>query len=55
MNDSLYIAGGYVSYKWVRSLTLIACVTLIAVLAVGGFTRKVTEGSRPARRFIVKA
>jgi len=32
MIDSLYIAWRYVSYNWVRSLTLVACVTLIAVL-----------------------
>ena len=32
MIDSLYIAWRYVSYNRVRSLTLVACVTLIAVL-----------------------
>ena len=32
MIDSLYIAWCYVSFNWARTLTLIACVTLIAVL-----------------------
>jgi len=32
MIDSLYIAWRYVSFNWVRTLTLVACVTLIAVL-----------------------
>ena len=32
MTDSLYVAWRYVSFNWPRSLTLIACVTLIAVL-----------------------
>jgi putative ABC transport system permease protein len=32
MIDSLYIAWRYVSFNWARTLTLIACVTLIAVL-----------------------
>lgn len=32
MIESLYIAWRYVSFNWARSLTLIACVTLIAVL-----------------------
>jgi len=32
MIDSLYVAWRYVSFNWARSLTLIACVTLIAVL-----------------------
>jgi putative ABC transport system permease protein len=32
MIDSLYIAWRYVSYNWARTLTLVACVTLIAVL-----------------------
>ncbi len=32
MIDSLYIAWRYVSFNWARSLTLVACVTLIAVL-----------------------
>jgi len=30
--DSLYVAWRYLSFNWARSLTLIACVTLIAVL-----------------------
>ncbi len=30
--DSLYVAWRYVSFNWARSLTLVACVTLIAVL-----------------------
>jgi len=30
--DSLYIAWRYVSFNWARSLTLVACVTLIAFL-----------------------
>ena len=32
MIDSFYIAWRYVSFNWGRSLTLVACVTLIAVL-----------------------
>ena len=32
MIDSLYIAWRYVSFNWARTLTLVACVTLIAVL-----------------------
>lgn len=32
MIDSLYVAWRYLSYNWARSLTLVACVTLIAVL-----------------------
>jgi putative ABC transport system permease protein len=32
MIDSLYVAWRYVVFNWARSLTLIACVTLIAVL-----------------------
>ncbi len=32
MIDSLYIAWRYVSFNWARSLTLVACVTLIAFL-----------------------
>ena len=32
MIDSLYIAWRYVSFNWGRTLTLVACVTLIAVL-----------------------
>jgi putative ABC transport system permease protein len=32
MIDSLYIAWRYVGFNWARSLTLVACVTLIAVL-----------------------
>jgi putative ABC transport system permease protein len=30
--DSVYVAWRYLSFNWARSLTLIACVTLIAVL-----------------------
>ena len=30
--DSLYVAWRYLSFNWGRSLTLVACVTLIAVL-----------------------
>lgn len=30
--DSLYLAWRYLSFNWARSLTLVACVTLIAVL-----------------------
>ena len=32
MIDSLYVAWRYLTYNWGRSLTLVACVTLIAVL-----------------------
>ena len=32
MIDSLYVAWRYVSFNWARSLTLVACVTLIGVL-----------------------
>ena len=32
MIDSLYIACRYVSFNWARAMTLVACVTLIAVL-----------------------
>ena len=32
MIDSLYIAWRYVSFNWARAMTLVACVTLIAVL-----------------------
>lgn len=32
MIDSFYVAWRYLSFNWVRSLTLVACVTLIAVL-----------------------
>ena len=32
MIDSLYVAWRYVSFNWARSMTLTACVTLIAVL-----------------------
>ena len=32
MIDSLYIAWRYISFNWARTLTLVACVTLIAVL-----------------------
>jgi putative ABC transport system permease protein len=32
MIDSFYVAWRYLSFNWARSLTLIACVTLIAVL-----------------------
>ena len=32
MIDSLYVAWRYVSFNWARSLTLVACVTLIAFL-----------------------
>ena len=32
MIDSFYVAWRYLSYNWARSLTLVACVTLIAVL-----------------------
>ena len=32
MMDSLYIAWRYVSFNWARAMTLVACVTLIAVL-----------------------
>jgi hypothetical protein len=30
--DSLYVASRYPTFHWARSLTLVACVTLIAVL-----------------------
>jgi len=32
MIDSIYVAWRYLTFNWGRSLTLIACVTLIAVL-----------------------
>jgi len=32
MIDSLYVAWRYVSFNWARSITLVACVTLIAFL-----------------------
>jgi putative ABC transport system permease protein len=32
MIDSFYVAWRYLSFNWARSLTLVACVTLIAVL-----------------------
>lgn len=32
MIDSLYVAWRYLSFNWARSLTLVACVTLIALL-----------------------
>ncbi len=32
MIDSFYVAWRYLTYSWARSLTLVACVTLIAVL-----------------------
>jgi len=32
MIDSFYVAWRYLTFSWARSLTLVACVTLIAVL-----------------------